>query len=241
MNIETINNIALVTGGSGGLGSVIVSALCENQFKVILNHLRADSVSENINRLSHGQILPLVADVKEYDDVSKMAELISRQFGKIDVIINNAGITRDALIIKQAEDEWDLVINTNLKGAFNIIKAFSPLMTGGGHIINVSSYSGIKGREGQAAYGASKSALIGLTKSAAAELARYDIKVNAVVPGYMPVGLGLKAKGAMENARKESLLGRLSEPLEVSEFIIYLIRTKNITGQVFCLESRIIY
>ncbi len=240
MNIETINNIALVTGGAGGLGSVIVSALCKNRFKVILNHLRADSVSDSINRLSHEQVLPLMADVKEYDDVLKMAKLISRQFGKIDVVINNAGITRDALIIKQAEDEWDIVINTNLKGAFNIIKACAPLMRGGGHIINISSYSGIKGRKGQAAYSASKSALIGLTKSAAAELARYDIKVNAVIPGYMPVGLGLKAEAAIENARKESLLGRLSEPLEVSEFIIYLISTKNITGQVFCIENRIV-
>lgn len=241
MNIETINNVALVTGGSGGLGRVIVSALCKNGFKVILNYLSAGSIAANIKHLSGGQVLPVMADVKEYDDVLKMADLVSRQLSKVDVIINNAGITRDSLLIKQTEDEWDLVINTNLKGTFNIIKAFSPLMKGGGHIINISSYSGIKGKAGQTAYSASKSALIGLTKSAAAELAQYDIKVNAVLPGYMPVGMGYKAKEAMKNAGKESLIGRLSEPQEVSDFILYLIRSKSITGQVFCLESRIVY
>lgn len=241
MNIETINNAALVTGGAGGLGKVIVSALCKNGFKVILNYLSAGSIAASIKHSLNGQVLPVMADVKEYGDVLKMADLVSRQLSKVDVIINNAGITRDSLLIKQTEDEWDIIINTNLKGTFNIIKAFSPLMKGGGHIINISSYSGIKGKAGQAAYSASKSALIGLTKSAAAELAQYDIKVNAVLPGYMPVGMGYETTEAMKNARKESLLGRLSEPQEVSEFILYLIGTKNITGQVFCLESRIVY
>ncbi len=239
MNTETL--VVLVTGGSGGLGGVIVSKFCKKNFKVIVNYLHADPKTAKFCRSFGEQVLPIAADIRKYNDVLHMANNISRQLSRVDVIINNAGIKRDSLLIKQTEDDWDNIIDTNLKGAYNIIKAFSPLMTNGGHIINISSYSGIKGRKGQSAYSASKSALIGLTKSAAAELAQYAIKVNAVIPGYMPVGMGLDAISAMQNAKNESLLGRLSEPEEVGEFILYLITTKNITGQIFSLESRIVY
>jgi 3-oxoacyl-[acyl-carrier protein] reductase len=238
---ETMNNTVLITGGSGGLGKAIVSAFCKSGFRVVLNYLSSDLVVKEIVQTFGSQIIPLKADVGRYSDVSKIAGIIAENVGRINVIINNAGITRDALLIKQTEAEWDIVLKTNLKGVFNTIRAFAPLMKDGGHIINISSFSGIKGREGQTAYSASKSALIGLTKSAAAELAQYNIRVNAIVPGYMPVGLGKQTKVAMENAIRESLLNCLSEPEEVSNFIIYLIGTKNITGQIFCLESRIVW
>ncbi len=240
MTSETINNAALVTGGSGGLGRSIVFALCRCGFKVILNYLKSDSIVSELSKTLGSQIIPVKADVGKYDDVSKMADLVIKRVGKIDVVINNAGITRDSLLIKQKEEDWDFVVNINLKGAFNTIRACAPLMKDGGHIINISSFSGIKGREGQAAYSASKSALVGLTKTAASELAQHGIRVNAIIPGYMPTNLGRQTKGAMQTALRESLLNRLSDPEEVSNFIIYLIGTKNITGQIFCLESRIV-
>lgn len=113
-------------------------------------------------------------------------------------------------------------------------------MTEGGHIINISSYSGLKGKEGQAAYSASKAALLGLTKTAALELAVNNIRVNAVLPGYMPTGMGLGAGAALDRAKNDSLLKVLSDPKEVAKFIIHLAGMENITGQIFCLDSRII-
>lgn len=237
---ETNNNTVVVTGGAGGLGKEIISALCKAGFRVILNYLTSDLMVKELAVAFGNSVIPIKADVSNYRDVLKMAEIAAKSVGTIDAIVNNAGITKDSLLIKQSEKEWDIVLNTNLKGTFNTIRAFAPLMKNGGHIINISSYSGMKGRAGQSAYSASKSAINGLTKTAAIELAQYNIRVNAVVPGYMPAGIGLQKKGAMEIAAKESLLNCLSDPKEVSDFIIYLIGTKNITGQIFCLESRIV-
>jgi 3-oxoacyl-[acyl-carrier protein] reductase len=113
-------------------------------------------------------------------------------------------------------------------------------MKKGGHIINISSYSGLKGKKGQTAYSASKAALLGLTKTAAIELAKHRIRVNAILPGYMPTKMGIKAGEALTRAKETSLLNTLSDPKEAARFIVYLAGTENITGQIFCLESRII-
>ncbi|MFA4828425.1 MAG: SDR family NAD(P)-dependent oxidoreductase, partial [Thermodesulfovibrionales bacterium] len=182
------------------------------------------------------------ADVGDAKQVEEMADAVYRKWGRVDVLINNAGITKDSLMIKLKEAEWDEILRVNLKGCFNTIKMFSHAMinSGRGHIINVSSYSGLKGKEGQAAYSASKAGLIGLTYTAARELAGYNIRVNALLPGYMQTEMGFAAKEAMERAKKESVTGRLSNPAEVAEFVSYLIKTENITGQVFSLDSRII-
>ncbi len=171
-----------------------------------------------------------------------MADAVYRKWGRIDVLINNAGITKDSLMIKLKEAEWDEILRVNLKGCFNTIKTFSHGMisSGGGHIINISSYSGVKGKEGQAAYSASKSAMLGLTYTAARELAGYNIMVNALLPGYMQTEMGVAAKKAMERAKEQSITGALSNPEEVAGFVAYLIKTENITGQVFSLDSRII-
>jgi NAD(P)-dependent dehydrogenase (short-subunit alcohol dehydrogenase family) len=126
----------------------------------------------------------------------------------------------------------------NVKGAFNVMKACVPLMKNGGHVVNISSYSGLKGKKGQAAYSASKAALLGLTKTAACELAPGNIRVNAVMPGYMPTGMGTAAYDAVEQAKAESLLNCLSDPREMAQFIAWLVTTKTITGQTFVFDSR---
>jgi 3-oxoacyl-[acyl-carrier protein] reductase len=182
------------------------------------------------------------ADVSSTGNVSKMAGFVRTTFGKLDNLINNAGITADGLLIKYSEQEWDNIIDINLKGCFNCIQAMVPLMEGaeGGHIINISSYSGLKGKEGQPAYSASKAGMIGLGRSLAKELSDRNIRVNTILPGYMETAMGTNAKKAMARAKRESLIDTLSDPVEVAGFVAYLCSTRNITGQIFSLDSRIV-
>jgi 3-oxoacyl-[acyl-carrier protein] reductase len=230
----------VITGASGGLGKEIAISFSENGYRVVINYLESEKSAKEIVGTIGNMAIALKADVSRFGDVSKMAEFVREKWRRADVIVNNAGIVKDSLLIKQSEKDWDRIIDVNLKGAFNCIKAFAPLMKDGGHIINISSYSGLKGKEGQAAYSASKAALLGLTKTAAAELAEYKIRVNAILPGYMPTKMGFYAKDAMKKAKEASFLSTLSDPKEVARFIVYLAGTENITGQIFCLESRII-
>lgn len=170
-----------------------------------------------------------------------MVHQIQDRFGRLDIIINNAGITRDNLLLRQTEDEWNEIIRTNVTGCFHVIREAAPLMisSGGGHIINISSYSGVKGKVGQAAYSASKAALIGLTVSAARELAEYNIRVNAVIPGYMMTEMGSRSEKAMKQAKEESLLNALADPAHIAGSIAALAVMDYITGQVISLDSRI--
>jgi NAD(P)-dependent dehydrogenase (short-subunit alcohol dehydrogenase family) len=180
-----------------------------------------------------------------------MFDAVIKKWGNIDVLVNCAGITRDKLLVKETPGAWDEVLRTNLNGCFNTTKCFAGLPPAEAaprrarearsrHIVNVSSYSGLKGKAGQAAYSASKAALIGFTMAAAVELAGYNICVNAVLPGYMDTRMGSGAQAAMARAKEDSVLKRLSSPEEVASFIAGLIKLEGITGQIFALESRIL-
>ena len=230
------NKVAVITGGTRGLGREIAATFHENAYQVAVSYVRSQKLAVALG----DRMIAVRADVCNAEDVSGMCELVYEKWGRVDVLVNNAGVSGDALLIRQAEADWDEIITTNLKGAFNAIRSFAPLMTEGGHIINISSYSGLKGQAGQAAYSASKAGLLGLTKTAALELAGSNIRVNAVLPGYMPTDMGLSAGEALRRAREESLLNKLSDPREVAGFILYLAGTENITGQIFCLDSRIV-
>jgi 3-oxoacyl-[acyl-carrier protein] reductase len=233
--------VALVTGGSGGLGMRIIAALSRRGYRIAANYLTADRITPAMKDGAAG-FLAVRADVGNPDQVREMAALIREKFGRLDCIVNNAGVASNKLLVRQSESEWDAVLRTNLKGCFNVIQAMAPIMiqAGGGHIINISSYSGVKGKRGQPAYSASKAALVGLTCSAAAELAEHNIRVNVLLPGYMPTPMGMTAPDAMESARKDSVMKRLSDPAEAAEFICYLLGTSNISGQIFSLDSRIL-
>jgi 3-oxoacyl-[acyl-carrier protein] reductase len=233
--------VALITGASRGLGREISIALAGIGYEVFINYLSSDREAEDLTRSIGAGARTIKADVGEPVQVRRMADLIRDEAGRLDVVINNAGITRDALLIRQSEDEWDAIIRTNLKGCFNIIRTMAPLMvkSGGGHIINISSRSGLRGKAGQSAYSASKAALLGLTYASAAELAEHNIRVNAVLPGYMLTGMGAKAGRAAEEAGRSSVLNRLSSSSEAAAFIASILRTEGITGQVFSLDSRI--
>lgn len=235
------NKVAVITGGTGGLGREIVRVFYGNAYRVAANyHASLPEPIGGTDGETEKQAMTIRADVRRFDEVSKMASAIYQRWGRVDVLVNNAGVTKDSLLVKQREEDWDHVIAVNLKGAFNTIRAFAPLMAEGGHIVNISSYSGLKGKEGQAAYSAAKAALLGLTKSAAAELAEHSIRVNALLPGYMFTRMGADAGAALARAREESLLHTLSDPREVANFIVFLASTAHITGQIFCLDSRIL-
>ncbi len=232
---------ALITGGTGGLGSRLAARLAEKGYSVAINFHRDKEGAERLLKEIGGGAICLQADVGDQGQVEEMARTVRSRWGGLDALINCAGITRDTLLVKLQASLWDEVIRTNLTGAFNTIKAFAPLMieAGSGHIINISSYSGMKGKKGQAAYSASKAALAGLTVSAAAELGRYNISVNAVLPGFMPTRMGASAEAAMKKAREDSFLGTLSDIEEAAFFIVELAGMKCVTGQVYPIESRV--
>ena len=239
-SMDMTNGVAVVTGGARGLGREIALAFFENAWKVAVNYFSSGDLARGLIETMGDSGMALGGDVSSPEEMSGMADEVRSRWGRVDVLVNNAGITKDSLLVRQSGEDWDRVMAVNLKGAFNAIRAFAPLMNEGGHIVNISSYSAVKGKGGQAAYSASKAALLGLTRSAAIELAGLGIRVNAVLPGYMPTSMGLHARGALERAKEDSLLGDLSDPKEAARFVVFLAGTMKVTGQVFSLESRIV-
>jgi 3-oxoacyl-[acyl-carrier protein] reductase len=231
---------ALVTGASRGIGAEIARALGEAGFSVAVGYAEAHAeAAEVVAGLPDGSFA-VRADVSDRTQVAAMATEVGRRFGRLDVLVNNAGLARDALIVRAAEADWERVISVNLSGAAWLIRACLPLLevAGSAHVVNVSSRSGLMGKAGQAAYSASKAGLIGLTHSLAAELGPSGVRVNAVVPGYVPTEMGLSATEAMDAARAASLLGVLGDAHEVGSFIAWLVSTRGVTGQYFVLDSR---
>lgn len=232
--------VCLVTGSSRGLGKAIALAFGRKGHQVVVHYrergIEAEGVCAQIKKS-----IALKADVRNFNEVKWLVEEVIKEWGRIDVLVNNAGITKEALLLKTSERDFDDVIATNLKGPFNFIRAVAESMIKqhSGHIINISSIAGVKGRQGLSAYSASKAGLIGLTLSVAKELSRYDIMVNVVLPGYMLTEMGIagsnKAKGL---ALSDSIIKRFSQLEEVAEFIVHLSETRGITGQVFNLDSR---
>ncbi|MFZ3089234.1 MAG: SDR family NAD(P)-dependent oxidoreductase [Nitrospirota bacterium] len=250
--------VVIITGASRGLGKAIALKYGKEGWSVLVNYLaqkkEAEDVAEKIKRLD-GEAEIYKGDVTNIKDVENMIDAAMKRWSRIDVLINNAGVARDSLLIKMSEDDWDKVIDTNLKGAFNCIREVTRIFIQqkNGHIINIASIVGIQGRIGQANYAASKAGLIGLTKAAAIELGEYNIRVNAVIPGYLPTEMG----SGLSDKMKEKIIGRnvlkrypptLTLPLEgggkgegeVADFVHYLSTKENISGQVFNLDSRII-
>ena len=240
--MERFIKTVLITGGTRGLGRSLTYAFLKQGYSVAVNYLHSEKEARAIADEDGKRVLIVKADVGDTGQVREMIDRIGMSFGRLDVVINNAGITKDSLLIKQTEEEWDAILKTNLTGCFHTIRAAVPLMirSGGGHIMNISSYSGVKGKTGQAAYSAAKAALIGLSLSAARELAEQNIRVNAVLPGYMMTDMGSKALKAAERAETESIMHSLSDTSDVARCIVSLSEMVYITGQIITLDSRII-
>lgn len=238
--------VVLITGASRGLGRLLALRFSEAWCRVVINYLESkESALKITNEIINngGEAMPCYADVGSTEDVDSMVESIVNKWGAIDILINNAGKTIDNILPNVSIEEWNEVLRTNVTGVFNTMRAAAGIMikNGKGHIINISSYSGIKGRAGQSAYSASKAALIGLTKSAALELGGYNIQVNAVIPGFMNTDMTENLPEAVKNKIISSnILQREQDMGEVADFIYNLSLMKNISGQVFNLDSRIL-
>ncbi len=238
--------VVLVTGASRGLGREIAMTFAAAGERVAINFLKnsqdAVRLADDIS-CTGGEAALFRADVSRSSDVDTMIRDVVERWGKLDVLICNAGISKDSLMLKMSEQDWDTVVNTNLNGAFYCIRSVSDVMIKQrqGHIINISSISGLQGREGQANYAASKSALIGLTKAAAKEYGKFNIKVNAILPGYLATDMGHTVpKTVQDNIVRQNVLGKMSDSREVSEFIHHLSLMSNVSGQVFNLDSRVV-
>jgi len=234
--------VCLITGSSRGLGKAIALALGRRGHRVVIHFRDKKSEAEAVASKIKESIV-LQADVRNFNEVKSLVDEVVKQWDGIDVLVNNAGITKEALLMKTTEKDFDMVMDTNLKGAFNFMRAVTPHMVKqkSGHIISISSFAGLKGKAGLSAYSASKAGLIGLTMSAAQELSEHNIMVNAVLPGYMLTDMGIESnEKAKELALHDCLVKSFSDPNNVAEFICYLSETKGITGQVFNLDSRIL-
>jgi 3-oxoacyl-[acyl-carrier protein] reductase len=234
--------VCLITGASRGLGRAVAVEFGRNGHKVVVHYKDRKGEAEKVASLIN-EAMVIRADVREAEDVKSLADEVIQKWGMIDVLVNNAGITKESLFIKTTEKEFDDVMNTNLKGPFHVTCEVGRFMMKQkkGHIINISSFAGVAGKQGLAAYSASKAGIIGFTKTAAKELSRYNIMVNAVLPGFMMTGMGIDSTvKAKETALKESLVKEFSKPENTAGFICYLAGQSGITGQVFNLDSRII-
>jgi len=236
--------VVIVTGASRGLGKKIALRFGRSGCRVVVNYCRREQeaidVCDEIQRIN-GSAIPFRADVSNADDVEAMFHDALQRWNSVDVLVNNAGLVKDNLMLRMTEEDWDDVVDVNLRGPFLCIRTASRAMMKQrrGHIINISSLSGVQGRAGQANYSASKAGLIGLTKAAARELGRFNVSVNAVLPGYLEtdMGGGISAE-VRERVLQENALGRVSDPGEVADFIYYLSRMNNVSGQMFNLDSR---
>jgi 3-oxoacyl-[acyl-carrier protein] reductase len=240
------NRVIIVTGASRGLGRTIALRFGLAGARIVVNyrerHQDAVAVVDRITEQG-GQALSHQADVRQGAMVDAMIDAAMKQWGTVDVLVNNAGITRDGLAVRMSEQEWDDVLSTNLTGPFHCIRAVSRAMMRqrSGHIISLASLTGLQGRAGQANYAAAKAGLVGLTRSTAKELGRFNIKANAVLPGLLATEMGSSVSGAaLDRIIEENSLGRSSTREEVADFIYHLSLMQHVSGQVFNLDSRVL-
>jgi 3-oxoacyl-[acyl-carrier protein] reductase len=227
--------VVLITGAAGGLGTGLVRAFRDAGWRVAAGYHVRPLASED------DRVWPLALNVVKPGEPERVVEVVVTRWGRLDALVNNAGVVADAVLPQLAEVDWDRVLAVNLKGAMACARAAARPMSrqGAGHIVNIGSHAGRVGARGQAAYAAAKAGLIGFTQSLAAELADRNVRVNAVLPGVLPTAMtaGL-AREALDRLVAANLLCRLNSVAEVARFIVFLAGMENVSAQIFQLDSR---
>ena len=243
MNLE--DKSAIVTGGSLGIGTAIALKLAEFGANVAINYRKhkdeAEAVVEKIKAFGRKGLV-VQADISDFDAAQKMVDSVKSEFGGIDILVNNAGVNWDGVIWKMTEEQWDTVLNINLKGYFNYIRAVAPIFREqkSGKIVNLTSINGLRGKFGQANYSASKAGIVGLTKTVAKELGKYGINVNAIAPGLIETDMVREApEEVRQKALEEITLKRIGQPEEVANVVAFLCTdlARNITGEVIKVDG----
>lgn len=242
------DQVAIVTGGSRGIGRAIVLALADAGCHVAFTYKSASSAAEEVAQEVEAKgrkALALQSDAKSFQEASAAVEKVLRDFSRLDILVNNAGITKDALLLRMTEQDWDEVIDTNLKSAFNFSKAAVKQMMSQreGRIINISSIAGVIGNAGQTNYAAAKAGMLGMTKTLAKELASRNIRVNAIAPGFVETDMTDK----LTPQQKEALFAmipmkRVGKPEEIASVVVFLASPASsyITGQVVCVDGGLV-
>lgn len=234
--------VAFITGATTGIGREIAITLAKDGFDIVVNYIQSDTnVKEEIEALGR-KCLMIQGDVTSMEDMEKTVKTIMDEFGRIDVLVNNAGITRDTLLLRMTEEDFDSVLNVNMKGAFCTMKQVVPIMTKqrSGRIINMSSVVGVVGNAGQVNYSASKAALLGMTRSLAKEVASRGILVNAVAPGFIATRMTDK----LNDVQKEAILNQIplkqmGRPQDIANAVAFLAsdRASYITGHTLVVDG----
>jgi 3-oxoacyl-[acyl-carrier protein] reductase len=231
---------AIVTGGSRGIGRAIVQALAREGARVVFTYAQNQALADEI---ANGEtIVALQADVSNFEQAKDLVKQVKERFGRVDILVNNAGITRDKLIALMSEKDWDDVIDTNLKGIFNVTKPVIGLMIRqkSGTILNITSISGVVGMAGQVNYSSSKAGMIGFTKALAKEMAKANVTVNALALGFVETDMtGVLNANYRAKAIEQIPLGRFAKPEEIADIAMFLLSQKAsyITGQVVQVDG----
>ncbi len=243
--IDLTGRVALVTGGSRGIGRAIALKLASLGAKVAVNYRANEAAAQEVIKeiaSQGGEAIALQGDVKDADQSGDLVKKTLEAFGRLDILVNNAGITKDTLLARMKESDWDLVIDTNLKGAYHCTKAaLRPMLKQRyGRIVNITSVSGLVGQFGQANYSASKAGLVGFTKAVAKELGSRNITVNAIAPGYVPTDQTAHLPSELVEAfLKLTPLGRPGTPEEIANAVAFFAseEASYITGQVLSVDG----
>ena len=238
--------VALVTGAAQGIGRAIALLLARNGADIIVSDVNLEKAEETAKEIEEtGQrAMAIKVDVAHSEEVERMVQTILERFGHIDILVNNAGIARDKLILRMTEEDWDAVLNVNLKGTFNCTKAVVRHMSKqrSGKIVSIASVVGEMGNVGQANYSASKAGVIGFTKTIAREFAQRGININAIAPGYIETPMtDVLPEKAKEGLRQLIPMNRLGRPEDVAEAVLFLVSETSsyITGQVLNVNGGI--
>jgi len=240
--------VALVTGGSRGIGRAIALKLAGEGARVVVNYQRNAAAAQEVVdaiRAGGGEAIAVQADVSKLDQAQALVKAALEAFGRLDILVNNAGTTRDNLIALMKEEDWDVVLTTNLKSGWNMCKAASRVMMKQryGRIVNITSVSGLAGQGGQSNYSASKAGVVGLTKALAKELGGRNITVNAVAPGYVPTDLTADLPAEMKDLMiKMTPLGRAGTGEDIANAVAFLASDEAsfITGQTLSVDGGLV-